>query len=220
MLNEPDFESAIVFSRTKHGAKRLADQLTRHGHNAIALQGNMSQAQRDRAMGGFRQGRFDILVATDVAARGIDVADISHVINFDVPTTPENYTHRIGRTGRAEKSGKAYTFVSGAELSAVHAIERLIKQKIERRKIPALDEASLPTAPLREKRAVSSAPKKAAQENRSGGGDGHGRVHRKRSRTRRKPGTGSRPTGSGSRPTGNSSRPSGGNHRRPANKAS
>ena len=220
VLNEPDFESAIVFSRTKHGAKRLADQLTRHGHNAIALQGNMSQAQRDRAMGGFRQGRFDILVATDVAARGIDVADISHVINFDVPTTPENYTHRIGRTGRAEKSGKAYTFVSGAELSAVHAIERLIKQKIERRKIPALDEASLPTAPLREKRAVSSAPKKAAQENRSGGGDGHGRVHRKRSRTRRKPGTGSRPTGSGSRPTGNSSRPSGGNHRRPANKAS
>lgn len=221
VLNEPDFESAIVFSRTKHGAKRLADQLIRHGHNAIALQGNMSQAQRDRAMGGFRQGRFNILVATDVAARGIDVADISHVINFDVPTTPENYTHRIGRTGRAEKSGKAYTFVSGAELSAVHAIERLIKQKIERRKVPALDESSLPTAPLREKRAVSSAPKKAAQENPSGGGDERGRVHRRRSRTGRKPGgAGSRPTGSGPRPTGNSSRPSGGSHRRPANKAS
>lgn len=206
VIAEPAFESAIVFSRTKHGAKRLADQLLRHGHNAIALQGNMSQVQRDRAMSGFRSGKYKILVATDVAARGIDVAGISHVINFDVPTTPENYTHRIGRTGRAELSGKAYTFVAGTELSAVHAIERLIKQKIERRKLPVLDEASLPTPPPMEKRA----PEPEQSQNQAPRGD-KGPIRRKRSR--RRPGAG---TGTGS---GSGSRPAGDNHRRPAKKS-
>lgn len=213
VIAEPDFETAIVFSRTKHGAKRLADQLTRHGHNAIALQGNMSQAQRDRAMNGFRRGEFKILVATDVAARGIDVAGISHVINFDVPTTPENYTHRIGRTGRAELSGKAYTFVAGTELAAVHAIERLIKQKIERRKIPVLNEASLPTPPPVERRAAAAPPVEKKAED---GGPEKSRVFRKRSRRRRPSGGSGGPSNGGQHRPESGARPAGRGRRRPA----
>jgi ATP-dependent RNA helicase RhlE len=215
VIAEKDFETAIVFSRTKHGAKRLADQLTRHGHNAIALQGNMSPAQRDRAMNGFRRGEFKILVATDVAARGIDVAGISHVINFDVPTTPENYTHRIGRTGRAELTGKAYTFVAGTELSAVHAIERLIKQKIERRKIPVLNEATLPAPPPMEKRAAAP----PAEERAERGGQEKSRVFRKRSRSRRPGGSSGGPSSGGQHRPESGSRPAGSGRRRPTRKA-
>ena len=130
--------SAIVFMRTKHRAKRLALQLSKVGHQAVSLEGNMSQAQRDRAMNGFRKGQFKVLVATDIAARGVDVAHVSHVINFDVPTTPDAYTHRIGRTGRAERSGRAYTFAAVDELPAVHAIERRLKAKIARLQVPLL----------------------------------------------------------------------------------
>jgi ATP-dependent RNA helicase RhlE len=103
------------------------------------LQGNMSQPQRDRAMGGFRAGHFDILVATDIAARGIDVANVSHVINFDVPNTPDAYTHRIGRTGRAERSGKACTLVCDADRAAVHDIERRLGAPITRRTVPGFE---------------------------------------------------------------------------------
>ena len=139
MLDNDGFTSAIIFLRTKHRARRLSIQLSRMGHNAVALQGNMSQAQRDRAMGGFREGRFDILVATDLASRGIDVAGVSHVINFDVPSTPEAYTHRIGRTGRAERSGRAYTFVSREDSGALRAIERSLGSAITRRRVPGFD---------------------------------------------------------------------------------
>ena len=107
VLAQPDCKTAIVFMRTKHRAKRAAEQLSKRGRRAVALQGNMSQGQRDRAMEGFRKGRFDVLVATDIAARGLDVAGVDYVVNFDVPTTPDAYTHRIGRTGRSEASGKA-----------------------------------------------------------------------------------------------------------------
>ena len=135
LLRSDDFRSAIVFSRTKHRAKKLAQQLCRTGHDAVALQGNMSQGQRDRAMKGFRGGDFSILVATDIAARGIDVAGVSHVINFDIPNTPDAYTHRIGRTGRAERSGKAYTLIAREDAQQVRAIERKLGTKIERRVI-------------------------------------------------------------------------------------
>jgi ATP-dependent RNA helicase RhlE len=135
LLGRDDFRSAIVFSRTKHRAKKLAQQLSRNGHEAVALQGNMSQSQRDRAMKGFRDGRYSVLVATDIAARGIDVAGISHVINFDVPATPDAYTHRIGRTGRAERSGKAYTLIAREDAQQVRAIEKRLGVKIERRTI-------------------------------------------------------------------------------------
>jgi ATP-dependent RNA helicase RhlE len=129
-LRQEGFVSAIVFARTKHRAKRLAHRLDRAGHRAVALQGNMSQSQRDRAMNGFRQGRFDVLVATDIAARGIDVEQVSHVINYDVPNTPEAYTHRIGRTGRSEREGQAFTFVTAGDRTMVHAIERQIGRDI------------------------------------------------------------------------------------------
>ncbi|HED65815.1 MAG TPA: DEAD/DEAH box helicase [Planctomycetes bacterium] len=135
LLDGDDFRSAIVFLRTKHRAKRLARDLERVGHRAIALQGNMSQSQRQRAMQGFREGRYDVLVATDIAARGIDVANVSHVINYDVPNTPDAYTHRIGRTGRSEKSGMAATFVTHEDFSAIKDIERRIGMQIPRIKL-------------------------------------------------------------------------------------
>ena len=135
VLTEDGFSSAIVFARTKHRAKKLADQLSRAGHGAIALQGNMSQPQRDRAMRGFRDGRFEVLVATDIAARGIDVAKVSHVINYDMPNTADAYTHRVGRTGRAECSGKAYTFICREDRAQVRAIERRHGSAIPRKTV-------------------------------------------------------------------------------------
>jgi ATP-dependent RNA helicase RhlE len=135
LMREENFTSAIVFLRTKHRARKLARDLERAGHSAIALQGNMSQPQRQRAMQGFRDGHYDVLVATDIAARGIDVPKVSHVINFDIPNTPDAYTHRIGRTGRAEESGKACTFVTHEDFPAIKDIERKLKMEIPRIKI-------------------------------------------------------------------------------------
>ena len=135
LLAADDFRSAIIFLRTKHRAKRLAQSLDRAGHRAVALQGNMSQSQRQKAMQGFRDGHYDVLVATDIAARGIDVAKVSHVINFDVPGTPDAYTHRIGRTGRAECNGKAFTFVTPDDFPAVKDIERKLNMSIPRIKL-------------------------------------------------------------------------------------
>ena len=133
ILTERKLDSAIVFTRTKHRARRLAGQLERSGHRAVALQGNMSQGQRERAMDGFRRRRFDVLVATDIAARGIDVQQVSHVVNFDMPNTPDAYTHRIGRTGRADRQGKAYTFVTAEDHNLVAQVERRLEMSIERR---------------------------------------------------------------------------------------
>jgi len=134
LIGEDRFTSAIVFTRTKHRARRLARQLSEMGHSAVALQGNMSQSQRDAAMRRFRERRVDILVATDIASRGIDVEKISHVINFDMPGTPDAYTHRIGRTGRAGCEGKAYTFVTAGDDALVRAVERMVGAPIPRRK--------------------------------------------------------------------------------------
>jgi len=132
---EDGFRTAIVFTRTKYRAKSLAQKLVKHGHRAVALQGNMSQPQRDRAMAGFKDGTFEILVATDIAARGIDVAGVSHVINYDIPNTPEAYMHRIGRTGRSEREGKALTFVTNEDFSQVKAIEKKLGMEISRLKL-------------------------------------------------------------------------------------
>lgn len=135
VIDADDFKTAIVFTRTKHRAKSLAKKLDRDGHHAVALQGNMSQPQRDRAMKGFKDGTYDILVATDIAARGIDVAGVSHVINYDIPNTPEAYMHRIGRTGRAEMEGQAFTFVTHEDNAQVKAIEKKLGTPIERVKL-------------------------------------------------------------------------------------
>jgi ATP-dependent RNA helicase RhlE len=136
ILAEESCESAIVFTRTKHRARRLAQRLEKNGHRTIALQGNMSQSQRDRAMKGFRSRRYDVLVATDIAARGIDVCSVSHVINFDVPSTPLAYTHRIGRTGRSEREGVARTFVTGQDHEWLRETERMIGGRIPRLPAP------------------------------------------------------------------------------------
>jgi superfamily II DNA/RNA helicase len=130
----------LVFTRTKHRAKRLAQQLANSGFAATSLQGNLSQGQREKAMANFRSGRAAIMVATDIAARGIDISKISRVINFDIPDTPEAYTHRIGRTGRMERKGVALTFVTPEDSSVLRQIERFIGAPIERMSLPAVGE--------------------------------------------------------------------------------
>ena len=135
MLRQTATGRVLIFTRTKYRARNLARDLVKHGFRAAALQGNMSQNQRRRSIEGFRSGRFDILAATDVAARGIDVAGISHVINFDIPDTVDAYTHRIGRTGRAELSGEAFTLAGEADGQVVGDIEKAVGARIERRRL-------------------------------------------------------------------------------------
>ena len=131
--------SVLIFTRTKHRAKRLDARLQKAGLSATSLQGNLSQNRRKQALDGFRDGKFDFLVATDIAARGIDVSQISHVINFDIPDTPEAYTHRIGRTGRAAKTGDAFTLVSDEDAAMIRQIERRLGRPIERRTLEGFD---------------------------------------------------------------------------------
>ncbi len=131
--------SVLVFTKTKHRAKRVAEQLAAAGFRATSLQGNLSQNRRQAALDGFRSGEHQIMVATDIAARGIDVLSISHVINYDMPDTPEAYTHRIGRTGRAERTGEAYTMVTPEDDVDVRAVEKLLGQRLVRRTLPGFD---------------------------------------------------------------------------------
>jgi ATP-dependent RNA helicase RhlE len=128
--------SVLVFTRTKHRAKSLGEKLARAGHRATSLQGNLSQGRRQAALNGFRSGEYQILVATDIAARGIDVSNISHVINFDIPSTPEAYIHRIGRTGRAERNGDAFTLITSEDNQMVRAINSAIGTCVEQRTLP------------------------------------------------------------------------------------
>ena len=132
VASAPEFESAIVFLRTKHRVVRLVKKLARRGIQAVGLQGNMSQSQRDRAIRQFKRGKVRVLVATDIAARGLDIAGVSHVVNYDLPMNAEAYTHRIGRTGRSGASGIAITFADPNQHAAVRAIERSLGERIER----------------------------------------------------------------------------------------
>ena len=179
ILAEDSCESAIVFTRTKHRARRLAQQLEKNGHRTIALQGNMSQGQRDRAMQGFRSRRYDVLVATDIAARGIDVSSVSHVINFDVPNTPLAYTHRIGRTGRSEREGVARTFVTGEDRAWLRDTERMIGAAIPRLQAEGIASVRFDT----EK--DGSAPRGRPASRRTGSPNGSPRPSRARRRGRR-----------------------------------
>jgi ATP-dependent RNA helicase RhlE len=131
VLADPAVARAIVFTRTKHGANRLSDQLTRAGFGSMAIHGNKSQGARERALEAFRRGTMRVLVATDVAARGIDVDGISHVINYDLPNVAESYVHRIGRTGRAGASGCAISFCDREERPLLADIERFIRRRID-----------------------------------------------------------------------------------------
>jgi ATP-dependent RNA helicase RhlE len=149
ILRESGQGQVLVFTRTKHRAKKLAIQLSQAGHSATSLQGNLSQGQRDLAMNSFRRGRVKVLVATDIAARGIDVSQVSHVINYDIPDTADAYTHRTGRTGRMEHLGTALTLVTKEDLPMVRTIERLMGQNLERRVMSNFDESiKVPSQPI------------------------------------------------------------------------
>ena len=139
LLKQTDTESILIFTRTKHRAKRIGQQLEKVGYKAASLQGNLSQNKRQDALDGFRDGSYQILVATDIAARGIDVSSISHVINYDIPDTTDAYTHRIGRTGRAAKTGDAFTFVCHEDEPLVRNIEHVLGARIERRLLKDFD---------------------------------------------------------------------------------
>jgi ATP-dependent RNA helicase RhlE len=139
MLGQTATGRVLVFTRTKRRARFLARDLEKRKYRVTALQGNMSQNRRQKAIDGFRDGKYDILVATDIAARGIDVTDISHVINYDMPDTVDAYTHRIGRTGRAENSGEAFTFAGPDDASLIRDIERVLGTQIEQRALPGFD---------------------------------------------------------------------------------
>ncbi|MEO8287487.1 MAG: DEAD/DEAH box helicase [Chloroflexota bacterium] len=139
LLKHTDTESVLIFARTKHRAKRLGENLEKEGYSVTSLQGNLSQNRRQAAMDGFRDGKYQILVATDIAARGIDVTRISHVINYDVPDTADAYTHRIGRTGRAAKTGDAFTLITNEDADMVRSIERVLGARVERRTVEGFD---------------------------------------------------------------------------------
>jgi ATP-dependent RNA helicase RhlE len=139
MIGEGDWRQVLVFTRTKHGANRLSKQLTQDGHSATAIHGNKSQSARTQALADFKDGRVRILVATDIAARGLDIVRLPHVVNFDMPLVPEDYVHRIGRTGRAGLDGRAVSLVSVDEKGLLQGIERLLKRDIERVVIPGFE---------------------------------------------------------------------------------
>jgi ATP-dependent RNA helicase RhlE len=139
LLRRVELSSVLVFTRTKHRANRLAETLNRHGVAAERIHGNRTQAQRTAALAGFKSGKFRVLVATDIAARGIDVTGLSHVVNFDVPNLPEDYIHRVGRTARAEATGDAITLVSPDEENDLKTIERAIGRKLPRAKLDGFD---------------------------------------------------------------------------------
>jgi len=156
----------MVFTRTKHRARRLAGDLENAKYRVAALQGNMSQSRRQQSINGFRDGKYDVLVATDVASRGIDVSDVSHVINFDMPNTVDAYIHRIGRTGRAEQSGEAFTFTLPEEQALVRKIEAVLGAPIEKRRLPNFDYGS--STPEVQPSRSSPEPQRQAPRHRDG----------------------------------------------------
>ncbi|MDN4186155.1 MAG: DEAD/DEAH box helicase [Dehalococcoides mccartyi] len=142
ILKTTETKSVLIFARTKYGAENLADEISRAGFTTASLQGNLSQNRRHAVMEGFRRGNFKILVATDIAARGLDIDHISHVINYDMPDTPEDYTHRIGRTGRFDRTGQALSLVTGRDGDMVRDIQKLINSPIQRLRVDGFDYAT------------------------------------------------------------------------------
>jgi ATP-dependent RNA helicase RhlE len=187
LLTRNILREALVFTRTKHRANRLADYLVKQKINAERIHGNRSQPQRTEALAGFKSGKYRVLVATDIAARGIDVEALSHVVNFDVPAAPEDYIHRVGRTGRAEMTGDAFTFVAPEEEADIRAIERVVGRALPRVTLPDFDYRARPQtqlevphaqriAEIRARKAEERARAKVKAERRAGGaGAGAGR---------------------------------------------
>jgi len=200
LLARGEMREALVFTRTKHRADRVAAYLAREGVKAQRIHGNRSQAQRTQALAGFKEGYYRVLVATDIAARGIDVVALGHVVNFDVPEVPEDYIHRVGRTARAEATGEAFTFVSPQEEGDLRRIEHAIGKRLPRVILPDFDYGARPAARLE----LSSA------ERFSAGGGGRGQSRRSTGGAASRPGGGASRTGSGaSRPAAGSRSASG-----------
>lgn len=213
LLNRGDVHDALVFTRTKHRANRVADFLIKQGVRAERIHGNRSQNQRTLALAGFKSGKYQVLVATDIAARGIDVQELGHVVNFDVPKAPEDYIHRVGRTARAEMTGDAFTFVSPQEEGDMSRIERAIGKRLPRITVPDFDYKARPEARLEqtssERRAEARAkrPPHGGRPSSSGGSSGGRRPNRSKGPSRssgpsssRGPDAPKSPSGGGGRP--------------------
>jgi len=192
LIREGNWTQVLVFMRTKHGASRLAEQLTNSGISAQAIHGNKSQSARERALREFKSGEVRVLVATDIAARGIDIDALPHVVNYELPSTAEDYVHRIGRTGRAGSSGEAVSLVCVDELKLLADIERLMKRKLNSVVIPGFEpDLSIKPEPLR-KPQVARPPRNGAGgarqgQGRSGSGSGNGNSSGNKSAERAKP---------------------------------
>jgi ATP-dependent RNA helicase RhlE len=176
MIGHENWEQVLVFTRTKHGANRLAEQLEKDGLKTAAIHGNKSQGARTRALRDFKRGIVRVLVATDIAARGLDIDHLPHVVNFELPNVSEDYVHRIGRTGRAGKKGQAVSLVSVEEYPLLHSIERLLKQDLPKAVVPGYE----PAGPLPHE--VSRGGRRSPQR-RSGGGNNFKSEHPRRRRT-------------------------------------
>ena len=163
---------ALVFTRTKHRANRLADALVQAGIKCERIHGNRSQAQRTAALAGFKNGTYPVLVATDIAARGIDVDELGHVVNFDVPLVPDDYIHRVGRTGRAEATGDAFTFVAPDEEGSLRDIERAIGRRLPRVTVPDFDYTARPKTQARDSARAAHRGDSRAQARRARAGRG------------------------------------------------
>jgi ATP-dependent RNA helicase RhlE len=217
LLQRDLMQEALVFTRTKHRANRLQAYLARHGVAAERIHGNRSQAQRTEALAGFKSGKYRVLVATDIAARGIDVEALGHVVNFDVPTAPEDYIHRVGRTARAETTGDAFTFVAPEEEGELREIERAVGRRLPRVTVPDFDYHARPEArlevPLAERIAQIRAKKVEDRERskaKAARREAHQTSEQARQGRRQGPpragaGNGGRP--GGGRPRGGGSRP-------------
>ena len=160
LVRENQWEQVLVFTRTKHGANRLAEKLERDGVSAAAIHGNKSQGARTKALADFKQNTIRVLVATDIAARGLDIEQLPHVINFELPNVSEDYVHRIGRTGRAGATGEAISLVEPEEYKFLQSIEKLIKQKLPREDLPAISAAPARPHTATEVEAVKTAAEK------------------------------------------------------------
>jgi ATP-dependent RNA helicase RhlE len=213
LLTKGTMTQALIFTRTKHRANRLAEFLVRAGIKTERIHGNRSQAQRTAALAGFRSGTYPVLVATDIAARGIDVEALGHVVNFDVPMAPEDYIHRVGRTGRADATGEAFTFVAPQEENDLRGIEKVLGRRLPRVTVPDFDYSARPQAKLevplsqriaeirarkrgeRERAAINAARRSAAHRGRPtqpsaaqpSGPSGPRRQHGRPDRRRRRP---------------------------------
>lgn len=192
LVVQKDWKQVLVFSRTKHGANRLAQFLEKGGVNASAIHGNKSQGARTKALDGFKKGKIRVLVATDIAARGLDIAQLPQVVNFDLPNVSEDYVHRIGRTGRAGSSGHAYSLVSADEIKQLNGIEQVIQRHIAREYVDGFepDHDLPPSAALRKPRPPGQAePRSASGANRGGSGNSNGNGDSRANSTARRRGS-------------------------------